>query len=157
MNGPSTRVSRRRAAAPLFLIAPFFLFGCEDTGSGFCQHINDDPVLAITAASDSVSGEAIAALRLVELAVAADEEFEEYFTMTNPPAYNISREGSVYHCTVPCGFSSAVGRYSFGIVADGYQRRNVSVEADYEEFIPGCPSRSRGSTEISVTLVPTGG
>ncbi len=156
MIGPFHRVLRRRAAAPLLLLAPLFLFGCDGPSTGFCQHISEDPVLVISAATDSITGEAIESVRLVELLVAADEEFDEFFTMTRPPAYNIVREGSFYRCTVPCGFSSAVGRYSFGVVADGYTRRDVSVDADYEQFVPGCPSRSRGSTEISVTLVPAG-
>jgi hypothetical protein len=144
---------RPRMVLPALILV---LAGC-DNSTGFCEHINEDPVLTITAATNAVTGDPIPTLRLKELSIAADEEFEDYFTMTEPPSYNIVREGDDYVCQVACGFGAAVGRYNFSVVVEGFQAKSLSVTADYDRFVPGCPSRSRGSTEIAVELEPAVG
>jgi hypothetical protein len=143
-----------RVVLPGLILA---LVGCDNSSTGFCQHINEDPVLTITAATNSVTGDPIPTLRLRELSIAADEEYDEFFVMTEPPSYNIVRAGDDYMCQVSCGFGAAVGRYDFAVVAEGFQQRGLSITADYERFIPGCPSRSRGSTEVTVELDPVAG
>jgi hypothetical protein len=150
---PSSPVSRFRSGL-IFPVLILALAGCDSTSTGFCEHINEDPVLTITTATNAVTGDPIPTLRLKDLVVAADEEFDEIFTMTQPPSYSIVREGTDYICQVACGFGAAVGRYNFSVVAEGFQAKSVSVVADYDRFVPGCPSRSRGSTELTVQLEP---
>jgi hypothetical protein len=147
---PAARSSLRIAFLGLIMA----LTGCDNSSTGYCQHINEDPVLTITAATNAVTGDPIPTLRLRDLSIVADEDFDEFFVMTEPPSYNIVREGDDYICQVSCGFGAAVGGYDFSVVAEGFQQKSLSITADYERFIPGCPSRSRGSTEITVELEP---
>lgn len=149
----------KNGLAFLSLCFVFALTACSDGGArddgtaGPCVHQFDGPVLNITAASGSSSGAAIPRLALSSIKVDGQSRNAEEWDDPSRPTKNISVQGGVLYCDVPCGFGTEQARYEFILDAPGFQSKITTVDARYQTFRGGCPSSSADGTQLQVQLV----
>jgi len=128
--------------------------GEEEPIFGPCVVISNDPVITIAAATTSASAaSSVPTLFLGQLTYNGLQL--EPSLMTSPPASNVRSVGAALECTVPCGFGSSPGSYSFSASAPGMAASSVSVNASYARFKGGCPAFYSGGASISLRLDPT--
>lgn len=127
----------------------------EDFRVGPCDVNWDDPLIEVTEARDSVSGDPLPELMVTEMSRDGSEVVPLYlFTDTGAEAVN----DDSLRCTIPCGFGNQEGQYTLSLAAEGYQQKTVDlghVEYDEREERGSCPSITfRGSTEFEFELAP---
>lgn len=136
-----------------------FLSACqvvdEDPRESPCDVNWEDPLIEITEARDSVSGDPVPELMLTEISRDGSEVVLLYlFTDTGAEVVN----DDSLRCIIPCGFSNREGQYTLSVAAEGYQQKPVDlgrVEYDEREERGSCPSITfRGSTEFEFELAP---
>jgi hypothetical protein len=140
----------RESRSVLVAVGISVTLGCQQVGVGPCIHTYRDPVLVITAATDSATGRPIAPLFLTRLTVDGQAQVVGHVLTT---AFRARSQGDTIVCDVPCGFGTNEGRYGFIASATAYASRPVTVDARFASFDGGCPSFNAGSTEMSVLLV----
>lgn len=126
-----------------------FTVACEDGTNGPCVHTYRDPVLAITSATDAVTGAAIPSLLITGVSVGGQTQPVGLLLSTS---YNARAQGDAIACDVGCGFGTTEGSYVFTASAPGYAPQRLTVAAQYGRFQGGCPSSNEGSTAVVVTL-----
>ncbi len=114
---------------------------------GPCVEEYGEPIVLVTAVTDADDGAAIGVVEIWEIRRGESEVqvFGETLNLTEG-------EAGVFSCEVPCGFGSEPAEYTFWVGAEGYEPVEVSVEAEYEVFVGGCPSFNDGGTEVQVEL-----
>jgi len=138
---------------PSFLLAAIFLLSACDSGDpgvGPCVHIYEEPVLNITSVTDEDTSAEIAQVQIYDVFV--DEVARGTEDLTAMVSENITVEGATLLCTLPCGFGTEEGLYTFSVNAEGYQETMVSQRAEYATFEGGCPSYNTDGTRFSFSM-----
>ena len=141
---------KRRWLAPI-VAAVIVLPGCDAVGA--CLHTFEDPVLTLVRVEGS--SVLLSSVTISDVVIAL-QTVGNLGSLTVTPAQGISLVNGALRCDVPCGFGVQEGRYEFTVKAPGYVDQRVTTLASYRRFEGGCPSRNSGSTEITLTLVPSG-
>jgi len=118
---------------------------------GPCVVLYEEPILLITSARDSASSASIPEITLTEIKVNGALLDLRVLGAVTPSARVV---GSSIQCTVPCGFATTEGAYSAILTASGYQSSVLSVAAQYQSSIGGCPSTFGGGKRVGVSLQP---
>ncbi len=121
----------------------------EDPVAGPCMHIYSEPVVIIDSVKDSVSGSNISVVSVDAVSIRGLALSPTELTQT---ARNLVLDGSLFTCTLPCGFGQDSAPYVFRVQATGFKPQTVSVSAAYRLSSGGCPSSSTGGTRVSVVL-----
>lgn len=119
----------------------------QDQGQGPCVVEYREPIVLITAVVEAGNSDAIAEVEISEIALHGGSV--QQLGMTEDL---IEGESGVFACAVPCGFGFQPGEYTFTVGAEGYEAREVTVDAEYETFVGGCPASYDGGTEVEVEL-----
>ena len=127
----------------------------QDVGlSGPCVEEFAEPVLIIESVTETNTEEAIEEVRISQIqwnGQSPPRHFrQEEFGISEDPD-----DEEVLLCTLPCGFGSNPGAWSFEINVQGYLPETLYVDAEYETFQGGCPALHDDGTRISVELEPT--
>ncbi len=140
----------------LFIVS--FFSGCDQFGLnenrnyGPCVHKYLDPVLTIESVTDAQTGALVSPVYISDISI--DDNKQSASHLAGMDSTNISVEDSVIVCTPACGFSHISGTYQFTVQSDQYRDTTIVKEVQYQESGGGCPSWSKGSTVISLTLKP---
>lgn len=138
----------------IFLMSPLvLLLGCGET-SGPCIHTYEDPVVAITEVTDGNTGDQVEEI-VVEAAEVDGQAVDELSRLTMEPAFGVAVTEEGIACAVSCGFGTTEGAWSLAVGAAGYESKIVQVNAEYQGFEGGCPSRNFGPTQVQFELVPS--
>lgn len=117
-----------------------------------CLVTHTEPIVLITSATDTVSQQSLGTITLSNLQVNGMAVDLAALTATS---FGVTVSGSSLQCTLPCGFSSMEGKYSFMAVAPGYQAAAVTVDAHYSTKSGGsCTLTLSGGTKVAVGLKP---
>lgn len=121
---------------------------------GACVHEYREPILNLDSVTEATTGDAVAVVHLSEIAVDGMARTGTTLVQAGRPQSNVTADGSGngLDCTVPCGFGSAAGTWTFTVSAEGRVPTDVTVEAAYETFVGGCPSYEDGGTRFDVVL-----
>lgn len=125
----------------------------DDGRAGPCVHFFAVPVLTLVAVTNAATGAVVAQVQLNQISI---DGLPLDLVSLPAVASNVQPAGSGLRCTLPCGFSVTEGLHRFELSAAGFKPKGVSVQAVYPSFTGGCPSRSSGSTPLSVSLEPAG-
>lgn len=124
---------------------------------GPCYHGYAEPVLTLEFARSAASGQAIGEVALSAFAINGQPvTVEKQFgveSMTSQPSFNVRIENGLLHCTLPCGFGIASGRYEFSAAAQGHRTKRLHIDAAYAALVGNCPSFSTEGTVATLELV----
>jgi hypothetical protein len=150
----SLRQARQWSARAGALLLLLVLAACDD-GMGVCVHEYLDPILEVASVVDAADGEAIN-----RIWISGVERFGEPVpgeALLGGPAYGATPDGEAIRCDPACGIGVGEGEYRLIVTAHGYQPKELTVLAEYQEFRGGCPSSSAGSHVLELELTPVDG
>lgn len=125
--------------------------GSDDPAAGACDVRILEPVLAIRSASNGQTGAQLSTIRLTSLKFKDVPVDLAAMALT---AQNIVVEDNALVCTPPCALGADDGKFSFGVVATGYQEMQYIVEAAFATKEGRCPRLMSNGTKLDVTLSP---
>lgn len=135
----------------MLLMSPLLLLlGCGET-SGPCIHEYEDPVVTITEVTDGKTGAQIEEIVVVAAEVDG-QAVDDLSRLTMEPAFGVAVTEEGIACAVSCGFGTSEGAWSLAVAAAGYESKIVPVNAQYQGFEGGCPSRNFGPTQVQFEL-----
>jgi hypothetical protein len=111
----------------------------------------EEPILLIATARDGASSASIPEITLTEVKVNGALLDLRVLGATTSSARVV---GNSIQCTVPCGFATIEGTYSAILTASGYQSSLLSVAAQYQSFVGGCPATYGGGRRVTLSLQP---
>jgi len=140
----------------LFVLGAYMLVatGCDSRRTaGTCQVEWEDPLIRITEAEGTSSGESIPELILTDITRDGSEVRVPLLSLRSG-ATALSEDS--LRCSIPCGFANDEGEYAFVVLAADYQSKEVNlgeVEYDEREERGPCPAIIfRGSQEVQISL-----
>ena len=146
----------RTAFARTGLFAGLLLFaGCSLNGMDLCYDTTEEPLFAIVAATDQLSGAQIAevTIRDVQYMGAPFGDVADLLASNTPtPAHGVTVEGQVLRCRITCTFGRVPGDYTFTVGATDFRDSIVTVNADYRVEEDGCRRSLRTGTLLTLRL-----
>lgn len=136
----------------LFICVIVFL-GCDspiENGIGPCVHTYKEPILMIESASSSFNNTPIESLTIKNILI--DSVAINLDILTSESSKNVVISDSTLTCTLPCGFGTEPGSYSFDVAANGYKDVAISSKAEYQTSGGNCPSYSTDGQKLDVVL-----
>jgi len=132
---------------------PFMAVSCgggggNNGGVGTCD-IQADPAVTIFTAKDATTGAALPTISITS--VKLDGKATD-LTLAAIAGKNLSVSGGSLICTIACGFGSSEGRYEVTIESQGYEPKEISVNATYAIKSYGCPGRLSDGAKVDVTM-----
>ncbi len=151
----------RRARARLVMAAVIVLGACGGSGSGAgdedrlvagpCVVIYAQPVISLQDATDSVTALPVGSVVITDVTYRGVKLSTAVLTNV---AQGVTASGDTLVCSLPCGFATGEGDYSFTVKASGYRDQTRTVSAAYPQAVGGCPLTYSGTTAVSVRLTP---
>ncbi|UCH63939.1 MAG: hypothetical protein JSU77_05740 [Fidelibacterota bacterium] len=130
----------------------------EPSGAGPCEHNVLEPILKVSSVRDKSTCTDIPEVYVYDIildSVRLDENdsLEDVLTEggENSTVFSIGSQTYV-ECTVPCTFGAGEGYYTFMVLADGYQEKELSLDVEYSHFDGGCPSYEWGPVNLNIEL-----
>lgn len=127
--------------------------GGDETESVGCPAIvlAAEPSLIIASVQNAVSS---APVQTVVLSDIKRDGMSHFLGLLPREASNVRVVGNTVECTVPCGFATSEGAFTFTVAAAGYLPRQVAAQGAYSSSIGTCPPSLTGGKRISVNLQP---
>ena len=122
--------------------------GSSSGGVGTCD-IQADPAVTILTAKDATTGAALPTISITS--VKLDGKATD-LTLVALAGKNLSVSGGSLICTIACGFGSSEGRYDVTIESQGYEPKEISVNATYAIKSYGCPGRLSDGAKVDITM-----
>lgn len=117
--------------------------------AGPCVHSYGEPSLIIESAQDATTTTALPILTLSSIQLDG-APFDT--SVLAKEVKNVKIVAGGLECTVPCGFSTKQGAFTFTASATGYAAKQVGATAAYASSTGGCPSSQTGGKRIAVML-----
>ena len=116
---------------------------------GPCVVNYTEPILTIASVIDPTSSAVVGTVTLTDISFnGASIDLSTLVAVST----NVQLIGGVLQCTVPCALATEAGTYSATVSAAGYKSTNVTVAAQYQTFVGGCPASYSGGKHISISL-----
>jgi len=139
----------------LLLSTPLLVASCGGSGTsdeqvfGPCVVNYAEPILIIASVVDATSSAVVGTVALTDISFNGTSIDLSTLVAVST---NLQLAGGVLQCTVPCALATEAGTYSATVSAAGYKSTNVTVAAQYQTFVGGCPASYSGGKHISVSL-----
>ena len=140
---------------PLLLSTLSLVASCGGGGAsdervfGPCVVNYAEPILTIASVIDATSSAAVGTVTLTDISL--NGASIDPSTLVAISA-NVQLAGGVLQCTVPCALATEAGTYSATVSAAGYKSTDITVAAQYQTFVGGCPASYSGGKHISISL-----
>lgn len=130
--------------------------GCEepaeDLEGGACFHDYREAVLHVEAALDADTLEPIEEVWIRDVTVNGNAQDLGRLAAGAGDRLEHDPVEMLLVCSVPCAMGVEEGTWVFTAQAEGYAAAEVSVVAEYEEFVGGCPSFNDGGTRVAIEI-----